>query len=155
MDYDELRTWIRTAAELWVSEWNTEESRIDDMLAAQGCDPELAQIIFEFLPVVFSEHILERMGVTRLPTYSRRLTDGSRIECRFEDDPVYLAIRHFMRDEAVARWDDYKVIAACCADFQAMNDALHQGAEVAGSVSAFAPVDALSPDCRWLPVRRE
>ncbi len=152
--HDELFKWIASAAELWVSDWNTEHRAVEDHMAAQGCDPELAMIIVEYLPVAFSDHIMENLGVERLPDYRRTLTDGSHVWCRWLDDPVYIAVLHYKHEYAASRWDDYKKIAGTCADVQSANDALTAGKEIRGGRSSIHPLGFLAPDSPWLPDKR-
>ncbi|MCC0049198.1 MAG: hypothetical protein H6882_08640 [Rhodobiaceae bacterium] len=152
MSGEELAKWVRTAAELWAQTGNTDDDPVEDEMVRQGCDRDLAWIICEYLPVAFAEHVVENMGVTRLLTYKRRLTDGTEVECKWQDDAVYLMVCRFRDLEAYDRWDEFKKIAARSPELDAINKALMAGTEVEGFVSGVAPFHKLPSDSPWLPL---
>jgi len=124
---------------------------VEDVLVGQGCDPDLAWIILEYLPAAMAEPVVERMGATRIPTYVRRLTDGTQVTCNWEDDVVYRAICIFRDSETYERWDEFKKIAQCSADLDAINNALKAGQDVEGNLCSIAPFHELPPSSPWLP----
>ncbi len=154
MTAEELMKWIRTAAELWIKTGNTDEDPVEDILVEQGCDPDLAWIILEYLPAAMAEPVVKKIGAMRIPTYVRRLTDGTQVTCEWENDVVYQAISIFRDAEAYERWDEFKKIARCSADLDAINNALKAGQEVEGSWCSIAPFHELPPDSPWLPRKK-
>lgn len=154
MTAEELMKWIRTAAELWIETGNTDEDPVEDVLVEQGCDRDLAWIILEYLPAAMAEPVVKKIGATRIPTYVRQLTDGTQVTCHWEDDVVYQAICIFRDAEAYERWDEFKKIAQCSPDLDAINNALKAGWEVEGNQCSITPFHELPPTSPWLPPKR-
>lgn len=152
----EVTKWIAKAADLFVEQEALHDGEISNILEKQGCQVDLAHIITEYLPVVFSEYAIESLGVERLPSYTRRLTDGTQVEVFWQDDPVYRAVQDYKKNQIEkGRWHDYKAIGARAADLDAVSKALDAGNEVKGGVSTIAPTHVLPSDSPWLPTPRK
>lgn len=151
MTDEELQKWITTAAEYWVEFGNSDDSPVEQELIRQGCDQDLAFLIVEYLPIALAEHAVQNLGVTRAESYNRQHTDGSSSTYRWSDDPIYMAVCDFRNLNAAERWQDYKMIAACSADLDAISNALNAGKEVSGGRIAIAVNTVLPVKSPWLP----
>jgi hypothetical protein len=144
------------AADLFGSDTELDEIGIADTLTGQGCHPDLANIIVDYLPSAFAEPALERLGVSRLSTYRRKLTDGRTVEYNWQDDRIWLAAREFVQTQiSNGDWAKYQHIGLRSAELRAVSDALNAGSEMAGGTCAVAPLSILPPDSPFLPRRRQ
>ena len=64
---DDPMDWIGKAADLFVGDAKLDETGIASSLASQGCHPDLANVIVDYLPSAFAEPVLERLGVFSCP----------------------------------------------------------------------------------------
>ena len=97
-----------TAAEFWVLGGNSDDMAVEAELKRQGCDPQLADILVEFLPVSFSENAISILGLRRDPVYSRKIVidsakDAAWMRVSFANDPVFAAVNRYRDVHAAAQ----------------------------------------------------
>lgn len=147
--------WIGKAADLFVCDDKLDEAGIASALVGQGCHQDLANVIVDYLPSAFAERVLEKLCVSRAPTYKRKLTDGRKVEYSWQDDRIWLAAQEFVRTQiSNGGWAHYKDIVLWSAELNAVNDALNAGSEMEGGRYAVAPLSILPPESPFLPKPR-
>lgn len=152
---NEVLEWIEKAASLFVCDAKLDETGIASALVGQGCHPDLANVIVDYLPSAFAERALVKLGLSRVPTYKRKLTDGRKVECDWQDDQIWLATQEFVQIRiSNGDWSKYKSIALWSAELRAASDALNAGNEIERGRYAVAPMSILPPGSPFLPKPR-
>lgn len=153
--FNEHMEWIGKAADLFVGGGEVDEDDVVAGLVSEGCNPDLAQLVVDYLPSGFAEPALEKLGASRTPTYTRNLTNGRSVECKWQDDQLWLAVQSFVRMQISGGcWARYKSIAQYAAELDAASKSLNREISLEGAVIAVAPITRLPPGSPFLPETR-
>ena len=148
---DDLMGWIGEAADAFVCDDKSDEEVVASSLVAQGCHPDLANVIVDYLPSAFAEPVMEKLGASRVPTYERKLTNGRKAKYRWQDDEIWLSAQEFVKAQiSNGDWPKYKDIALCSAELSMASDALNAGSDLKGGMYAVVPLSTLPPDSPFL-----
>lgn len=136
---------IVLAAEVIAETWDAGEDAQIAALRRSGFDEGQARRLLAFLPIAFSRPILEELGVVDFdPDVTASGPDGALLRVKLMRQPEYvqgLKVARDHRHKGVMDHEVYKLIASGSADLDAVDNALNEGADVAGATIATSLLD--------------
>lgn len=117
----------------------SDEHEIVEMLVASGIEKPLAAKLVEFVPLAFFRAMMEESGVQFADYFLRLGPEGKPAdERKLNQEPVYMeALKMALAEAKAGRGgEDYLAVARRSAEFQAINNALHDGAKLEDLVCA-------------------
>jgi hypothetical protein len=107
-----------------------DDNRIEEELRKRGVEDELAQELVSFVPLAFGREIVEQLGVKCSDKYiMRNLLDDSEHELPLAMELAYAWAKGMIGEYRNAERNNiFKLIAQRSAEFDAVNNALNQGA---------------------------
>ncbi|MDB5704299.1 MAG: hypothetical protein JWN66_1415 [Sphingomonas bacterium] len=134
---------IIVAASILAENMAADEPAVVAALVARGFSPGEAHRLVAFLPLAFSQPIVEEFGATIAPKISIRTAEGGSIVATLVRQPEYVGALALAREHRRSgRMDQeiYKAIVNSSAEIDALSNALNAGAELSGAVLAAALV---------------
>jgi hypothetical protein len=124
---------ITQAVEILRAQTDSSDYQLITNLVETGFDQALATRLVEFIPLAYSRVWLEGGGVQFADYYLRMSADGKTYtEHKLEDEHVYREAVAAAQSELAAGsgFDELLPIVGRCAEFKAINSALHGGSRL-------------------------